>query len=561
MKNTWKRFFAVMMTALLIGSILAGCAGNPEDKTTQGGTDETGQKASEGEKDDATGEDEKNEETDKDHPQEKDKERIQLTYWVGLDNNAATVVSNLGEVEMVKEWLSKFNIDVTFKHPPAGQEKEQFNLIIASRDLPDLFEYNWLGYPGGPEKAIKDKIIIKLNDLVDQKAPNFKNVLETNELINKQVRTDEGNLYVFPAYSGSKYHISGGLVLRKDWLEELNLPVPETIDEWTEVLTKFKTEKGSPAPFTCNSGNILSTEGVFNDPFGIGKGFYLENGKVQYGPLQPQYKEFLQLMYEWYENGLLDPDFAANNGSAIDSRIIEGQSGALFTYIGGGMGKYLNTMKDDPTFDMVAAQYPVRNKGEKPRFVLRPWEYRGDGSVAVTTVNQYPERSAELIDYLYSEEGGLLKNFGVEGVSYNMENGYPKYTDLILNNPDGLSVSQALGKYTRGSTPSPGFIDGRYHEQYWQLPQQKEAGKLWAEVADNALEVLVPPITSLPEEAEEISTIMATVDSYREEMAVKFIMGQESLDHFDKFVAEMEKMNIKRAIELKQAALDRYNKR
>jgi putative aldouronate transport system substrate-binding protein len=142
-----------------------------------------------------------------------------------------------------------------------------------------------------------------------------------------------------------------------------------------------------------------------------------------------------------------------------------------------------------------------------------------------------------------------------------MENGYPKYTDLILNNPDGLSVSQALGKYTRGSTPSPGFIDGRYHEQYWQLPQQKEAGKLWAEVADNALEVLVPPITSLPEEAEEISTIMATVDSYREEMAVKFIMGQESLDHFDKFVAEMEKMNIKRAIELKQAALDRYNKR
>jgi len=251
-----------------------------------------------------------------------------------------------------------------------------------------------------------------------------------------EYRMVKGNLYVFPAYSGSRYHISGGLMLRKDWLDDLGLSVPETVEEWTNVLTKFKEEKGSPAPFTADAGTILNTEGVFNDPFKVGKDFYLENGKVKYGPMQPQYKEFLQLMRDWYENGLLDPDFAANDSSAIDSRIIEGQSGALFTYIGGGMGKYLNAMKDDPKFDMVAAQYPVMNKGDEPQFVLRPWEYRGEGSVAITPANKYPERSAELIDYLYSEEGALLKNFGIEGLSYNMENGYPKYTDLILNNPD-----------------------------------------------------------------------------------------------------------------------------
>jgi len=555
MKATLKQVISILIIVFLMGSLLIGCTGNGSDKTSDV------QSINEGNDSSSNNNENTDDKKEEDVAEQKNDETIKLTYWATLNNNAATVISNLGEVEMVKEWLSKFNVEVTFKHPPAGQEREQFNLIIASRDLPDLIEYNWLSYPGGPEKAISDNIIIKLNELVDNYAPNFKNVLETNELINKQVRTDEGSLYVFPAYSGSKYHISGGLMLRKDWLDDLGLSVPETVEEWTNVLTKFKEEKGSPAPFTADAGTILNVEGVFNDPFKIGKDFYLDNGKVKYGPMEPRYKEFLQLMHDWYENGLLDPDFAANDSKAIDSRIIEGQSGALFTYIGGGMGKYLNAMKDDPKFDMVAAQYPVMNKGDKPQFVLRPWEYRGDGSVAITTANKYPERSAELIDYLYSEEGALLKNFGIEGLSYNMENGYPKYTDLILNNPDGLSMAQALGKYTRGSYPSPGYIDGRYHEQYFQLPQQKEAANLWAEVANNALDVLVPPITHTPDEAEEVATIMATVNSYQEEMAVKFIMGQESFDNFDKYVQEMKKMNIERAIELKQAALDRYNNR
>lgn len=549
MKSKWKRLLSIMVTVLLSGSILIGCAADRKEKTAQGEGGKADQEVS-----GKTANDDGQKDKEDDKP-------IKLTYWAALDNNAATVVSNLGEVEMVKKWLKEFNIDITFMHPPAGQEKEQFNLAIVSRELPDLFEYNWLGYPGGPEKAISDNIIIKLNELVNQNAPNFKTVLETNELINKQVRTDEGDLYVFPAYSGSKYHISGGLVLRKDWLDELHLSVPETIDDWTEVLTSFKEEKGSSAPLTGTVADILSNEGIFNDPFHIGKGFYLENGKMMYGPMQPEYRQFLELMCEWYQDGLLDPDFAANDGNAVDSRVIEGQSGALMTHIGGGMGKYMNTMKDDSSFDLVAAQFPVQKKGEQPKFVPRPWEYRGGGSVAITPHNKYPEESAKLIDYLYSEEGALLKNFGVEGVSYNMENGYPKYTDLIMNNPDGLSVTQALGKYTRGSTPTPGYIDGRYHEQYFQLPQQKDAANLWAKVADNALDVLVPPITNSAKEAEEVSTIMATVSSYQQEMAVKFIMGQESPDHFDQYVKEMEKMNINRVIELKQKALDRYNSR
>ena len=67
----------------------------------------------------------------------------------------------------------------------------------------------------------------------------------------------------------------------------------------------------------------------------------------------------------------------------------------------------------------------------------------------------------------------MLFNFGVEGVSYEMKDGYPTYTDEVMKNPDGLSITQALSKYNLASYSGPFVQDRRYVEQYSALPQQK----------------------------------------------------------------------------------------
>ena len=48
-------------------------------------------------------------------------------------------------------------------------------------------------------------------------------------------------------------------------------------------------------------------------------------------------------------------------------------------------------------------------------------------------------------------------NFGVEGESYNMVDGKPVYTDQIFNNPEGLSIAEALSMYCRATVPAPGL--------------------------------------------------------------------------------------------------------
>ena len=75
--------------------------------------------------------------------------------------------------------------------------------------------------------------------------------------------------------------------------------------------------------------------------------------------------------------------------------------------------------------------------------------------VAITTSCKDVETAARLLDYAYSEEGHMLFNFGVEGESYTMVDGYPTYTDKILNNPEGWPLAQSLAAYIRGNYNGP----------------------------------------------------------------------------------------------------------
>lgn len=484
-----------------------------------------------------------------------------LTYWCSLGGSAATVLSSFNEMEMYQEAQKKTGVEIKFRHPPTGQEAEQFNLMVASRDMPDLVEYSWQSYPGGPDKAIGDGIILKLNDYINEYAPNFKKLVEENKSIEKQVKTDDNSLYAFPAIGIDTITISTGPMVRKDWLDDLNLEMPETIGEWEVMLTAFKEQKGAAAPLSGTADTLLNNE-FLNGAFNIGSRYYIDNGKVKYGPIQPEYKEYIATLRRWYENGLIDPDIFSNNSKAVETSVTSGNTGAVYGGIGAVMGTYANAMKSrDDKFKLSAVQFPVMNKGDSPNFMPRAWEVRASGMLAITSVNKSPEKSTIFADLFYSEEGNLLKNFGVEGKTYVLENNYPKYTDEILNNTDGLSISQALSKYTRASTPSPGLIDPRYHEQYYQLEEQQDAMKLWNKIADRALSVTLPQVTFTNEESEKISNIHSNIDAYLEEQTTKIIMGLLPIEDLDTMQANLEKMKIGEALEIYQSAYERYQSR
>src|SRR5699024_9425198 len=124
--------------------------------------------------------------------------------------------------------------------------------------------------------------------------------------------------------------------------------------------------------------------------------------------------------------------------------------------------------EENPDFKLVATPHPSLEKGEKAALGQIDHPFPGNGA-AITTSAENPEEIVKWLDFAYSEEGHMLFNFGIDGISYEMIDDYPTYTKEMTDNPDGLPMTQALGRYIRiGSGPY--IQDKAYMEQYAILP-------------------------------------------------------------------------------------------
>ncbi|HBG75970.1 MAG TPA: ABC transporter substrate-binding protein, partial [Clostridiales bacterium] len=544
------KMLAFMTAILILGMFAVGCTNNVD--SSNGSPDE---KVSEKDGKDNADSKEAKGETKKDGP-------VTLTCFWNMDAKASMSMKSYKEIACFKEAEKAAGVNIKWMHPPAGQATEQFNLMMGSQEFPDLVYWDWRTVSGGPVKAIEDGSILKLNDIIDDYAPNYKAVLEANPDWKKDAILDDGTLYMFPFIRGDEnLRIPGGFQIRKDWLDELQLEIPKTIDDWYTVLTAFRKNdmnhngnSNDELPFvSAGLGNIAN----LSKAWGITKGFYKSGDQVKYGPVQPEYKDFLKTMAKWYKEGLIDPDFAATDATSFDAKVTGSLAGAFYGMILGNMGRFTQSVRaKQPEFELAGAPFPIGDAGKSFGYLEPSVQSSG---TAITTACKNADKAAEYLDYAYGEKGKMLFNFGIEGESYTMENGEPKYTEMVLNNPD-LPVANSLIRYALSIAIGPFVQDVRYFDQVLIYPEQQQALKTWIEDSDD-ISLNMPPVTLTTEESQKSTNIMSEINTYVDEMTTKFIMGEESPDKFDSFVKQIKKMKGDEALKIRQDALDRYNAR
>lgn len=492
---------------------------------------------------------------------------LSLSYWAPQSSNVIASMKTFGEIGAYKELEKRTGIHLDFQHPPLGQDTEQFNLLAASGKYPDIVEYNWLGASGGPARYLRDGMIIRLNDLIDKYAPNLKAVLAKHPEWRKQIVTDEGDIYCFPFIRGDdQLLVSAGMAIRQDWLDKLGLKTPTTIDEWHSVLKAFKEKdpngNGKADEIPMNTWAANQARGAFDrfsfiGAWGIGMSWYQDKGTMKWGPLQPEFREFLGTMAQWYKEGLIDPDVVATNQNTFDAKVTNNLMGAGSMLGGNGIGKYAGLMQGKGTFKLAAVANPTLRAGERPQLGARDNNYPGQGSAAISTSNKRVTETVKMLDYGYGPDGAFLYNFGIEGVSYRLVNGQPTYTDLVMRDPQ-LPSAQAISRYARGNFNGPFVQDVRYVQQYYELPEQKDALVQWTKPTN---EKLLPPITTTQDESKRFVSLMTDISTRFDETFNKVWTGKATLDDWDAFVKALPGMGITEALKIQQTALDRYSKR
>ena len=169
-------------------------------------------------------------------------------------------------------------------------------------------------------------------------------------------------------------------------------------------------------------------------------------------------------------------------------------------------------------------------------------------------------------DYLYSDEGIILKSFGVKGVTYNEEvqaDGSVKYK-YIISSPEeqekigAHSVEAALYHYLRPAN-SPGFNQhSDYLEGFYPYEQQKEALKIWNTHVEEAKKHVMPTMSYTDEEATKTAEINTKIREKFNADIMDIIRNEISIDKYDSIVDKAMKDGFDELVSIHQAAYDRY---
>jgi putative aldouronate transport system substrate-binding protein len=485
-------------------------------------------------------------------------EDITMTYWIA--GEASDVDAYFTQQPVYVAIQEQTGITLDFQVVSMQASSESFNLAIASGEYPDLIANVGSYYAQGISAAIQEEIIVDLGEYLETYMPDYQAILESNIAFRKSVEDENGRIGVAANLLQENYPVTNGPVIRQDWLDQLGLEVPVTYEDYHTVLTAFKNELGADAalwiPFTGSiAGNYLAAGfGIasYSLPARSEDPFYQVDGTVAYGPAEEGYRSYLELLHTWYSEGLVDQDFM----SAVDprlpdaSKIVDGHTGLWYDMT----NNMLTYDSDDPNFAITPIGDAVQQVGDVNHFRGGDSVIDSGQGVSVSTDCAYPDLAAGLLNYNYTDAGILLTNYGVQGLSYELdENGNPQYTTLILDNPDGLSVSEAMSLYTmsKGNV----YDDGsKYLQTYSDL--QVEATEVWAQF-DNDYAMPVGAIFTA-EEADAYNACYNDVSTIVSEMTLKFIVGDADLDGFDAFVESLYGAGLQDCIDLKQAALDRY---
>lgn len=486
-----------------------------------------------------------------------------LRWWMVLPPNVTAYGGSMNDTN-VGRYLKEFTgIGVSFEHPVAGQETASFHIMQSADSMPDIIEWDWASYPGGPDQAIENQFITPLNSYIEKVCPNLKKIYEQHPDYALQMVSDNGQYYQFPFIRGDeKLATFKTYVIRQDLLDKAGLSVPETLEEWETALYAFKAQ-GIKAPINLRLRNAqLMSFAPFTGCFGFAPAFYHDKeNRVKFGPYEKEkFTPWVQMLKKWYDDGLLDREFADEDMKRINAMVTGGGNGALFCSIGGEFGNLLSALPEDGAIHYVPTKIPVKNKGETAMYSQKDFPVMSCAAISYPSQNK--ELAARLLDFGYSGQGHIMYNFGKEGDSFEYRDGprgahIPAYEPKVVKKSENgnLSVAQGMSKYIRAYDAGPFVQDIEYIYQYYPRKEQTDALDLWD---SDTLEYKLPILSMTTEEQQRFNDIMAPVDTFREETLAKLVSGKTPVSELEGFYEQLKKLGIEEAVEIQQKAYDRY---
>ena len=497
-----------------------------------------------------------------------------------------TYVCDLNENTLTPWIQEKTNVKINFEEIPDTEWDTKVNLLIASDELPDAFIYGGFSAAELADYGSQG-VFLALNDIIEEHGYYVKQVFDQQEALPGAYTALDGNIYTLPDINEC-YHCfySMRAWINQQWLTNLGLEYPNTVDEFVNVLRAFKEQdangNGDPNDEIPFSGNATSWNSTIY-PFLLNSFLHYdtsnlsvkEDGTVIFTPLQPEFKEGLQWIASLIDEGLIEKEALTQTeeqlktqGSNLDVALLGGFTSACWW---SGVGS-------DNGEGSRCREYSGLSPLEGPNGVrISPWAGTGFnmGNSVITTACEDPVPLFKMLDYMLSDEATLRSQVGELGVDYNEPtegapgiNGKPAlYAKIPTSNTTGGTTGDEANTAMPNVFPSNRTSDFRLGEQAdyndpetkWQQEPRlyNESATYFAPYADEHM--MYPGAVNLTaEESEKINFMKTQINDYVKENIVLFLAGEKSFDtDWDSFIAEFDNLKLDEYMELRQMAYTR----
>ncbi|MDQ8737152.1 extracellular solute-binding protein [Paenibacillus sp. LHD-38] len=487
-------------------------------------------------------------ETPKDNAEEK-------VTFKGFGVKAPAATTDWNDMPFLQQFEDNVNIDIEWTNATTQTYQEQVNLMFASNDLPDLFFSAWTMGSNDIVKYGANGQLIPLESLIEEHAPNIKAFFEKMPEIKQMITASDGHIYALPQYDGSKAGRSNdAFFINKGWLDQLNLEIPKTTEEFKAVLKAFKGQdlngngKNDEIPFSFMYNNDIRGPHSLSGSFGVvGRNIGVEDGKVYYAPTRPEYKEYVKFMHELYAEGLIDVEAFTHDVQVYDSKVKSSTPilGAYFNW-----SNFAMFGKSETDY---AAIEPLKGPNGDQMWNRNFGTFSASG-FSITNANKNPERTIKWVDQMFEPETGIQISLGPFGENLTKE---ADSTISIVNAPEGVGYEEFRHKTTPGSYGVFANLEETLNK-VTKSDGQKEKEKYAEMYAPYQPEEIYPNVMYSAEDAERLSILQTDIDGYIKEMIPKFMIQGKADEGWDAYVDQLNKMGYDELMGIYQKYYDNF---
>ncbi|WP_059051041.1 extracellular solute-binding protein [Paenibacillus senegalimassiliensis] len=461
------------------------------------------------------------------------------------------------QMPVVQEMEKLSGIKVDFLTSPIDSFSTKKNLVFASGDLPDML-YAADITPAEQVTYGSQGVLIPLEDLIDNYAPNLKKILDEHPDVRKNITTTDGHIYALPFIDTAAVWYRSPMWYNGNFLKALNITeLPKTTEELYTYLKRVKEEdpngNGQADEIPLTSVKLDDLRMYFFGFWGMYDTVIYadQEGKAHYAPQEEGYLEYLTFMNRLWKEELLDHETFSQTDDQKSAKGKNNQVALFNNYF-----PYF-TMGGEPSADHPMMTLVSSNIPGTPVYGKHPG-MSANGTFAITKNNPNPEATMRWIDFQYSYEGATLWTQGPEGLLW-------QYKDEANQVKEWLPVpgGKEREEYRGTITPNYGILTPGVNLKELTNGLRTEFDD-WIDKENQ--EKLVPfgkvpfPNAFLTnQEQSEVSSLLSDLDTYVTQMEAKFVTGQEPLTNWDKYASQLQKMGSERIVEVYQAAYDRWN--